>query len=157
MKTTFKKLIILLFVVSIVVVSCKKDEPPHHITTIETAVLNKMNDYRDGQSLNKLVTNYVMFKEARELSDRLAGNEINIHENVIPAKLKELTSNFGGKENGWLVLESRYEIADSIIAQIKSDSTATEMIKRKFTQAGVGVSSNADGNSIICLLFMYIP
>jgi hypothetical protein len=152
-----KKIIILFIAMSTIFISCKKDEPYHHISTIETALINKMNEYRTELTLPKLVTNHIMFREARELSDKLAANEISIHDNVIPVKLQELTSNFGGKENAWLVLESQYEIADSIIAQIKRDSTANEMIKRQFTQAGIGISSNSDGNSTVCLLFMNIP
>ena len=151
------KISLLFIIVSIIFVSCKKDEPYHSISTLETSVINKMNEYRTGQSLKKLVTNYVVCREAHELSDQLASNEISINDNVIPTKLQELTKNFGGKENGWLVLECQYEIADSIIAQIKRVNTSDEMIKKQFTQAGVGISSNAKGISIICLLFMNIP
>ncbi len=157
MKRSLNQFVTSLLFLSIFLVSCKKDDPLHHISMLENKVLSEMNDYRTSVGLNALVLNHIMFKEARDLSDRLAANEISVHDNVIPVKLQELTSNFGGNASSWLVLESQYEIADSIMTQLRLDSSSNAIVINQFTQAGVGISSDDSGISHVCLLFLNIP
>ncbi len=141
-----------------IAISCKKDETGfHQISAIETQIHNRINDFRVSKGLNKLVLQPIMFAEARVHSDRMANGVIAVGGDGIEDQFTSIKDKIGGTTEGWVVLQSSYANADSIVKYMTSDTATADIITRTYTQSGVGVSYDDAGAAYVTHLFLNIP
>ena len=158
MKKYYKLLLILVvFTFSVIISSCKKDDDFHSISTIETEIHNKVNDYRSFQGLSTLVMQPLAFEEARKISDKLANGTYQSDDPQIQSAVENFASLLGGTNHGSIIMTSNIENADSIVNTMLDFPSIVEIIERDYTQSGVGVSESTDGIFHICHLFVNIP
>ncbi len=159
MKTPLRqKTLTWLFFVLLIAVSCKKEDGGfHQISALETQIHNRINDYRESLGLNKLVLQPIMFEEAKIHSDRMANGSIPVGGNGIDELFTDIKDKIGGTTEGWVVLMSPYANADSIVSYMIADTVTADIIKKAYTQSGVGVSYDDAGTAYVAHLFLNIP
>jgi uncharacterized protein YkwD len=153
-----------IFVISITLIiffslfpSCKKDEGFHQISDIEREIYLKINNYRATQELNSLVEQFLLFKEGRVISEKMAADVYTAGDPEAQNDLDELTENLGGNSNSLIMLNSNIANADSIVNFLSSEPSAIVILRGSFTQCGVGFSTDTDNLHHIAILFMNIP
>lgn len=157
MKKKFNWLILLIFGILLAGQSCQKDDNFHSIKSVEREIHNKVNDYRASKGLNTLVEQYLIFEEARKVSNKLANGTYTLGDPLIQDFVNELTQNLGGNSNGWISITSGIENADTIVNAMLDDAFAVNIIEKEYTQSGVGVSEGQDGIFYVCHILINIP
>ena len=156
-KFNFGYLVGFLFILSIVIASCDKDDDFHQISTIERAIHTKVNAYRSSKSLEPLVEQFLMFEEARKISNKMANGTYDLGDTRIGQDVTNYMSLLGGDSNGWITLASNIENADSIVNAMIAEPTTRSILEGSFTQSGVGVTLWSDGLYYVCHMFINIP
>ncbi len=149
--------VLMLAMFSFIITSCKKDDNFHSIKPIEREIHLKINDFRTGEGLSSLVEQFLVFEEARGVSNKLANGTYQNGDPKIQDVVNSFMQNLGGTSNGWISLVSNIENADSIVNAMISDPGTREIIKNEYTQSGVGVSQGDDGLFYVCHIFINIP
>ncbi len=153
-----RRILLLLMILFFLAPSCKKDDSSfHQISAIETRIHNLVNDYRVAHGLNKLVLQPLMFEEARVHSDRMANGTIAVGDDGIEDRFASIKNKIGGTTEGWVILETQVANADSIVKAMTSDTATARVISATYTQSGVGVSYDDNGNAYVTHLFLNIP
>lgn len=150
-------LILAISTASVFISSCDKDDDFHSISTVELAIHNKVNEYRSLQGLSKLVMQPLAFEEARKISDKLANGIYQSDDPQIQSDVNDFASLLAGTSNGFIIMTSNIENADSIVNAMLDFPSIVELIESEFTQSGVGVSKSTEGIYHICHLFVNIP
>lgn len=146
-----------LLLITFSVISCEKDDGGfHQISLIETAVHNKVNDYRQSKGLPKLVLQPIMFKEARIYSEKMAGGLIPADGSNISSVFSVVKDKIGGTTEGWIVFTTPYAVSDSIVNIMLGDPGLTGVIEQTYTQSGVGVVYKND-LAYVTHIFLNIP
>jgi uncharacterized protein YkwD len=156
-KTYFFVFTISLIIISSLLPSCKENEGFHQISDIEREIYLKINNYRASQGLSTLVEQFLLFKEGRVISEKMAADVYNAGDPEAQNDLDELTENLGGNSNSLIMLNSNIANADSIINFLSSEPSAIEILRGTFTQCGVGFSTDSDNLHHIAILLMNIP
>lgn len=148
----------LIILLTIMLVNCENEEEGfHQIKGIETLVHNKINEYRASQGINKLVSQYIMFKEASIHSQQIANNLIPADGTNIDERFSNVKSKIGGTNEGYIILSCKYYSADSIANKMISSQENINVIEQNYTQSGVGIVQ-ADNNLVyITHMFLNIP
>lgn len=154
-KSTFS--ILFIFLTILFFSSCGSDSDFHSIREIEDEIHNKINSYRIEEGLSSISKNYLVFNEARTLSDRMSNGTYEITDPGLQQYLDNFTQNLGGNGNGLVTMISDIENADSIVNAMLGDSATAALIKKDFTLSGVGVSPGNDGLFYVCHMFINIP
>ena len=149
-------LIVLVFGASIVITSCDKDDDFHSIAPLERSIHNRVNEYRISQDLSTLVEQFLMFEEARKISDKLAKGTYESGDPRIQEDINNFTVLLNGSSNGSIIMAVNTNIVDSIFDVMFNSPGGLDIIEGQFTQSGVGVSADADGIFHICHIFMNI-
>lgn len=156
-----KKLLLALSIALIMIFSlfpsCKEDEGYHQISEIEREIYLKINSYRTSAELNTLVEQFLLFKEGRIISEKMAADVYVAGDPKAQDDLDELTDNLGGNSNSLIMLNANIENADSIVNFLISEPSAVEILKGDFTQCGVGFSTDNENLHHVAILFMNIP
>lgn len=153
----FRHMAFSMILFSLVLTSCKKDEDFHQISNVERSIHNGINDFRQDQGLNRLVEQFLLFKDARDISDGLANGTYQPGSNEISARVQEISANLGGTGSGWINLVSSTNNPDSIVHTLLEDESTANIYKLSYTQSGVGVSEGSDGFFYICHVLINIP
>ncbi len=138
-------------------ISCEKDEDFHQISNVERSIHNGINDFREDQGLNRLVEQFLLFKDARDISNGLANGTYQPGSDDISAKVQEISANLGGSGSGWITLVSSTNNPDSIVHTLLEDESTANIYKLTYTQSGVGMSEGSDGLFYICHVLINIP
>jgi len=150
-------LILTIFSLSLALSSCNKDDDFHSISNVERAIYIKINEYRVSQNLNTLVDQFLYFEESRRISNKLANGTYQYDSPEIQTDIENFYSLLGGTTYGNIITTSNIENADSIVNAVLDVPSFVDLIKKEFTQYGVGVSKSADGIYHICQVFVNIP
>lgn len=140
----------------IVIPSCKEDEGFHQISQIEREIYLKINTFRTSQGLGSLVEQFLIFKEGRIISEKMAAGTYAPGDPKAQEDLDEITDNLG-TANSLISLTSNLENADSIVNFLTTDPGSSEILKADFTQCGVGFSKGSDDLNYIAILLINIP
>lgn len=151
-----KNLLISISLIFILLHSCKKEDDFHVVSNLELQVHQKINDLRQANSQNTLVFQPLLFKPAREHSEKMADLK-KITNAGLDKTMEDLASKLGANNAGYILDTNAYEVADSVINKIMEDKQARDVIYETYTQAGVAISAGADNIKYITILFMNIP
>jgi len=157
MKKSYYHLCFALSALILLFSSCKKDEGFHQISQIEREIYLKINDYRSAQGLNSLVEQFLIFKEGRLISEKLAEGIYKPGDPAAQNDVDEITDNLGGTSNALLTFTSNIENADSIVSALSSEDSTAEILRGEFTQCGVGFSTNPYQVHHIAVMLINIP
>jgi hypothetical protein len=154
-----------LFVLSIVLAgiillipSCKDEENGfHQVSQIEREIYLKINSFRSSEGLSTLVEQFLMFKEGRVISEKLAAGEYSLDSQLPQNDIDELTTNLGGDANAILTLTSNIEDAESIVNSLIENPSTVEILKGEFSQCGVGFSTGTDQLHYVAIMLINIP
>lgn len=156
-----KRLFILLIALGgtlLLVPSCKDDDEGfHQISQIEREIYLKINDYRSSEELNSLVEQFLLFKEGRIISEKLASGEYILGDPDALKVIDDLTQNLGGTTNSLITLTSDINNADSIVNKLIGDPSASAVLVDEYTQCGIGLSTGSDQLHYIAVILINIP
>ena len=150
-------LILSLFTASLILYSCKDDEGFHQVSTVERNIYLNINEYRSSEGLPTLVEQFLVFKEARTISDKMASGVYTTGDAKALHDVEAITANLGGTTSALISLTSNIENADSIVNHIIESPSLAEIIKDEFTQCGVGLSSGENQLRYIAIVLINIP
>ena len=77
-----------------------------------------------------------MFAEARVHSDRMANGVIPVGGDGIEDRFTSIKDKIGGTTEGWVVLQSPYANADSIVKYMTSDTATANIITQDLHPVG---------------------
>ncbi len=143
---------------TIILFSCEKEEEGfHQITGIESQVHNQINQYRESNGMNKIVSQYIMFKEARIHSQKMANDLVATDGTGINERFNVVKEKIGGTDTGYIILTCDYYIADSIVNKMLSFQENLDVIEQNYTQSGVGIVHDDKGKVFVTHMFLNIP
>jgi uncharacterized protein YkwD len=156
-----KKQILLPFLVSMAVLlgvqSCGEEESFHQITQIEREVYLKINEYRSSNGLGSLVEQFLLFKEARIVSERIAANEYELDDPEAEQDLNEMADNLGGTSHFLMTFPIEAENADIIVDYMIATQAYSEAMLGEYSQCGVGFATDNEGNHYVTVMLVEIP
>ncbi len=157
MKKSIICLFILLSALMIGTTNCGEEEGFHQIAQIEREVYLKINNYRTSNGLSSLVEQFLLFKEARMVSDKIASNAYDLNDPEAKQDLGELADNLGGTSYALLTFSVEVENSDSIMNRMKRTPEYTDILLGEYSQCGVGFSTDSDNNHFVAVMFVEIP
>jgi len=157
MKRNLFALLLIVTISLVMIPSCKEDEGFHQISTIEREIYLKINQYRTENTLSTLVEQFLLFKEGRIISEKLAAGTYQLGDPDAQEDVNEISSNLGGNSNALLTLTSNVEDAEGIVNSLITDPSTSNVLKGIYTQCGVGFSKSSDGLYYIAIMLINIP
>ena len=155
-----KNRISFLFLLSIFILSihsCGEEESFHQITPVEREVYLKINNYRTTNGLNSLVEQFLLFKEARMVAEKIAANDYELDDPAAEQDLDEMADNLGGTSHALITFPIEQEDSDLIMNYLKASIEYSELLLGEYTQCGVGISTDNEGNHYVVIMLVQIP
>ncbi len=138
--------------------SCKKDDDDFtRVTAFEKAIHDEVNDHRVSQGLNELVLQFVMVKEAKIHSEKMANGEIELGYETIEDRFDVVKDKLGGTNYGALVSYTRNQTAEELVASWIADTSYVKVLEGEYTQSGPGTAQASDGGTYVTHMFLNIP
>lgn len=146
-------LIALVFIIS----GCGEDESFHQVSQVEREVYLKINEFRSSNELESLVEQFLLFKEARMVSEKIAADDYDINDPEAEQDLNELADNLGGTSHALLSFPINEKNANTIINYLKNSPELSELLLGEYTQCGVGIATDPESNHYVVIMLVEIP
>ena len=143
----------LLFIMS----GCGEDESFHQISRVEREVYLEINNYRTSNALSSLVEQFLLFKEARMVAEKIAANDYELNDTKAEQDLDELADNLGGTSHALISFSIGEKTADAITNHLKNSPEYSELLLGEYTQCGVGISTDPENNHYVVIMLVEIP
>ncbi|MFW5820864.1 MAG: CAP domain-containing protein [Bacteroidota bacterium] len=137
--------------------SCGEEENFHQIAPVEREVYLKINQYRTTNGLNSLVEQFLLFKEARMVAEKIAANDYELNDPEAEQDLGELADNLGGTSHALLTFPIEEKDASLIMNYLKASAEYSELLLGEYTQCGVGISTDNEGKHYAVIMLVQIP
>ncbi len=158
MKNKFAfRIMIAVIAASVIITACNKDDDFHSISPIELSIHNRVNEYRTSQGITTLIQQFLLFEEARKISDKLASGVYSSGDPKIQEDINNFSALINGNSNASIVMALDTNVVDSIFDVMINSPGGIDVLEGQFTQSGVGVSEDPDGIFHICHVFVNIP
>ncbi len=152
-KNTFIIILFILFLAP----GCGEEESFHQISQIEREVYLEINNYRTSQELNSLVEQFLLFKEARMVAEKIAANDYALDDPKADQDLNELADNLGGTSHKLLTFFIEEKTSGAIMNFLKNSPEYAESLVGEYTQCGVGISTDPENNHYVVIMLVEIP
>lgn len=146
-------LIALVFTIS----GCGEEESFHQVSQVEREVYLKINEFRTTNELESLVEQFLLFKEARMVSKKIAADDYEINDPEAEQDLNELADNLGGTSHALLAFSINEKNANTIINYLKNSPEFSELLLDEYSQCGVGIATDPENNHYVAIMLVEIP
>lgn len=138
--------------------SCEKDEEGFtQIKGIETLVYLSIKAYRTHNDLTgPFVHQFLMVKEAQIYSYKMANGVEPLDTQGLTEHWNTIHEKIGGTNDQALVMSTRSENADDILAELLQLPDAKTILLSDVTQCGVGVEADTAGNNFVTIMLMKV-
>jgi len=152
----FKKMVVVCLAL-VIISSCEKDEGFTQVTVFEKGIHDAINAHRVSIGKEKMVLQYLMAKDAKDYSAKLASGVQDFNTNGILEKLDIFKNNLKGDAAAVWITTCMYENADSVLSIALNNAEIKETIEGDFTQSAVGAVEGENGTFYITHLLLRIP
>jgi uncharacterized protein YkwD len=161
-RTLRTSVFILVATLTAIALSCNKDDDDDftHVSALEKAIHEEINNYRSSVDLNELVLQFVMVKEAQQQSTDWANNGSvdQTYTTGLTDRWTTVINKLGGTNNRTILQSWSGEVdAQTIVNSWINNPSLDSILVGEYTQSGPGTASDSEGNLYVTQMFLNIP
>lgn len=157
MKKNLNSFIIAVTTLLFIMPGCGEEESFHQISRVEREVYLEINNYRTANELSSFVEQFLLFKEARMVAEKIAANDYELNDTEAEQDLNKLADNLGGTSHALLSFSIEEKTVDAILNHLKNTPEYSELLLGEYTQCGVGISTDPENKHYVIIMLVEIP